>query len=107
MTVILVSSVIVLLLSWIISGLSIVVITATVSTLLFCARKFGYFCKFNTLLVIEVIGIILTGLLRSMFGDFNLLNMLLIVLVRAIFIGICYYDISQYVYVKERKRKDS
>lgn len=102
-----IATLVVLLLSLKFSGMNIAAITSIISTALFCSRKIGHFCKLNNLLIIEGIGIFLTVAVWLLFKGFMWKRFLALTLLRVIFLGICYYDIKNFVYVKEIHRKDN
>ena len=87
-------------------GLSVLTIGSLVSTALFCSRKIGHFCKLNSVLAIEGISLFITIAWQMLFNDIVWSRMLLSITFRLIFIGLCYYDITTYVYVKEIHRKE-
>lgn len=102
----LISSCIVLILTWITQGFSVLSICATVSTALFCGRKIGHFCRKTTLYVLEGIGLILTFTFRILFKSYSWKIALVALLLRAIFLGICLYDMTNFIYVKEIHRRE-
>lgn len=108
MTVILVAVAITWLCTAIVSGFSWITVASLISSLMFSGRKIGYFCKLTHLLVIEGIGFFLTYVMESVFNkvvDWKQLALLFII--RTVFILISWYDITQIVYTKEERRKDS
>lgn len=86
--------------------LSIATIGALISTGLFCSRKFGHFCKMSSLLVIEGVSGFITVMWLMLFGNLNWARLLSYVAVRLVFLGVCYYDMTNYTYVKEIHRKE-
>ncbi len=84
---------------------SMVSILSLVSTCLFLSRKIGHFCKIKTLLGLEIVGLFLDTVYKCMFSKFSWLQFLPTVLLRLVFIGIAYYDMTVFVYVKEKHRK--
>lgn len=103
----LISSAVLLILTWWKSGFNILSILATISTLLFCSRKVGHFCQFKTLAGLEGTGAFLQVMMWLVFKRFHLVKFLLIVAFRLIFLAIALYDIKMFVYVKEVHRKDN
>lgn len=100
------------LLTWIatlwLGGFGWVSVASLISSLMFCGRKIGYFCKLTHLLVIEGIGFFLMFVWESVFNKvIDWKQLILIFLVRCIFILICWFDMTQWVYVREERRKDN
>lgn len=77
-----------------------------ISTGLFCSRKLGHFCKLSSILAIEGVSCFLCVVWGLLFGTLNWVKMLLYLAVRIVFILICYYDMTNYTYVKEIHRKE-
>lgn len=88
-------------------GLSIVTVGTLISTLMFCARKIGHFCKFSTVCVIEGLSLFTDFMWSALWSNNKLSVVLLTLLLRLIFIGVCYYDSYKIVYVKEIHRKET
>lgn len=105
MNAILISCAILLLITWIQQGFNLVSIMCTFTTLLFCSRKVGHFCKFNTLVVTECLTIFLVTVIQMLFKKFVLIKLVILLIIRLIFFGICLYDMTMFVYVKEKRRK--
>lgn len=105
MNTLLISTVVILIITWFIQGFNLVSILATIGTALFCARKAGHFCRFNTLVVLECVGIFLVTVTQMLFKNFVLSKLLVTIVLRCIFLCICLYDMKVYVYVKEVHRK--
>ncbi|MBQ2885873.1 MAG: hypothetical protein IJE43_19280 [Alphaproteobacteria bacterium] len=88
-------------------GFSIIVVGTLISTLIFCSRKIGHFCKFSTICILEGLSLF-TGFMWSALWGSNKLSIVVITIIcRAIYIGICYYDIYKIVYTKEIHRKET
>jgi hypothetical protein len=95
------------LLTFIDYGFGIVSILVTITTGMFCCRKFGYFCKPTTLVVIEGIGIFLSTMLKMLFKSFVLSRFIILILLRLIFFAVVAYDVKTFIYVKEVHRKEN
>ncbi len=106
MNLLLMETIIVWLFTALLHGLDIVTVAALISTLLFCSRKFGHFCKFSSLAGIEGVALFLLTMTQILFQHFSISKFLLTVLLRTVFLGICLYDMKVYVYVKEKHRRD-
>ena len=87
-------------------GLSIETLGALISTSLFCSRKIGHFCKLNTLVAIECISMFLTIAWGMLFKSIQWSRILFCIVIRLIFLAVCYYDTKEWVYVKEVHRKE-
>ena len=105
MTGIIIATIVVWVITVLVKGFGIVAITSLISTGLFCARKIGYFCKLSSLLTWEIMGLALSIVVSLLFKNVNIGEFLLVCLLRCIHIGICYYDMANYVYVKEIVQK--
>lgn len=90
---------------YLLQGFNLVAVTATVSTLLFCARKIGYFCKISVLAGIELAGVFLYCVWQILFKDMNVWLLALTVVVRLVFMAVVYYEIHNYIYVKKVIKK--
>lgn len=84
---------------------NMITILSFVSTGLFMSRKVGHFCKMNTLLGLEFVGLFLDTAYRCIVHRFDWKVFLITLILRAVFIGVAYYDMTVYVYVKEKHRK--
>lgn len=91
--------------TWFVEGFTVLTIMATVATVLFCSRKVGHFCKYNTLIALEGVGTFLTLVIQAVFDKFVLSRFLITVVLQVIFLAVAYYDTHTYVYVKEIRRK--
>lgn len=87
-------------------GLSLITLGTIVSTGLFCSRKVGHFCKMNTLLVIEGISLFITVAWQLLFNSFSQTRFIICIILRILFLWICYYDMTKFTYVKEIHRKE-
>lgn len=87
-------------------GLSLITIGSIVSTGLFCSRKIGHFCKLSTLLIIEGISLFITVAWQLLFNSFSWPRFIICIILRIVFLWICYYDMTQFTYVKEIHRKE-
>lgn len=87
-------------------GISMISIGTLISTVLFCSRKVGHFCKLNTLIVIECVSLFLGIVWQILFKDINWFKVILCIALRLIFLAVCYYDTKEWIYVKEVHRKE-
>ena len=101
MTGMIVSVIILCIGNWILFGFSFATVLATVATLLFCGRRFGYLCTLPTLLKCDCIGLMLTTVLSLLFHKFILWKFVTYIIVRVVFYAIVGYDIKEYVYKEE------
>lgn len=99
-------SIILLITTWFVQGLNFATIMAIVSTTMFCCRKFGYFCKPNSLVVMESVSLFITVVMQLLFKRFNILTFIIIVIMRALFLWIVYYDTEAFVYVSKEVRRE-
>lgn len=102
----LIGSGVLLILTYIVIGFNMLSIAATISTGLFCARKVGHYCKLNNLIVIEGLGAFMCLMIQLVFSNFNAIKFIIVLILRVVFIIVCYREITGYVYVKEIRRKE-
>lgn len=108
MNILIVLTFLTVLLTWKVAGVCSVAVTAFVAWLLFAARKVGYFCKLGRLLMVEGVGLFLLALFQLMTKNVDIKLWMLLILARGSSILLMRYDIKNFVYVtEERKREDS
>jgi hypothetical protein len=73
---------------------------------MFLARKFGLFAKPRHMLIIECLVLFLSIVLHVMLKNVSISEVVLLILVRAMFYLLVLFDTMQYVYVKEVHRKE-
>lgn len=76
-----------------------------VPTVLFAARKFGIHVKLSNIITCEALFLFFSITFRLLFHHFSWVPFLLSILIRAIFIIVCVYDDTVYVYVNEERKK--
>ena len=91
--------------SWYVLGFSFWTISFVISTVMFCARIIGYKCKSGTVIALECFGAFITIILRLLFHKLVLMECLITLLLRVIFILFVLYDNHCYVYVQEKRRR--
>lgn len=96
-----------LLLTWKFAGFSFCSIAAIITWILFTGRKIGYFCKMNTLIMFEFIGMFFTITFQLITKNVRISVWVGAIILRLIFLGIAKYDMTAFVYVTEEKRKDT
>lgn len=89
-----------------VQGFNLWTLTSLCATGLFCARKIGHFCKLGSLVGFEFVGGVLTVVFQLLFHRFELVEFIIVVLLRVVFIGVWVYDKNMYVYDTRRVRKD-
>lgn len=107
MNLLIIMSFIIFTITWFVQGFNFATIMSLISTILFCARKVGHFCKFKNIVVLEVTGMFLTFLFQLLLKRFNFWECLMVIVLRCAFLAIIEYDMKMYVYVSEEKRKDA
>lgn len=95
-----------LILTWKWIGFSFCSIAATFTWFLFAGRKIGYFCKMNTLLTWEFVGIFFMVTFQLITKNVQIDMWIKAIVLRLIFLGIAKYDMKNFVYIVEEKRKD-
>lgn len=92
--------------SMFVQGFNLWTIGAFISTLMFCGRKVGYFCKYQHLVTIEIVTGFITIVFQLVFKHFVLLQFIIMLILRLVFLGIALYDKVAYVYFQEIRRKE-
>ena len=87
--------------SWWLFGFSFATVLCTISTLMFCGRKIGYWCNPNKIYALEGVGVFITIMFRLLLHKFVLWRVVLYVLCRLVFLFIMYYDNTEFVYIHE------
>lgn len=88
-----------------INGFCLYNVMLIVPTVMFALRKFGIHFKYSTIMGVEIFFLFFSISYRLLFHRFHLVPLILCILVRVIFIIICFYDDTVYVYVNEERKK--
>jgi hypothetical protein len=88
-----------------INGFSLYNVLLIVPTLMFSARKIGIHVKFGNIVATEVLMLFFSLVWRCLFHKVHIIKLLLSILVRAVFLIICIYDDTVFVYVNEERKK--
>lgn len=88
-----------------INGFCLYSVALIIPTIMFSVRKFGIHMKLGNIVACEVLFIFFSVVWRLMFHKLSLLRLLLCILVRIVFICICVYDDTVFVYVSEERKK--
>lgn len=99
---ILLSAIAILIVSCIVGGFNLATVLAITGTIMFCGRKFRYYAKIEHLITLEVLGLFLTVMVALIFKRFDLTQTIVYCVLRVIYLGICTYEIKQYVYVDKK-----
>jgi hypothetical protein len=92
-------------LGFFINGFTLYNVMLLIPTLMFSARKVGIHIKFGNIVAAEVLLLFFSLMWRCLFHKFHIVRFLLSILVRAVFLIICIYDDTVYVYVNEERKK--
>lgn len=95
-----------LILTWKWIGFNFCSIAAALTWSLFAGRKIGYFCKMNTLLAWEFVGVFFMVTFHLITKNVQIDMWIKAIVLRLIFLGIAKYDMKNFVYIVEEKRKD-
>lgn len=103
LTALIVISFILYVLTIIVRGIGIYAIFPLIATIMFSMRKVGVFISFNNIMLVEIIPLVLSTVFKLLFKQFSWLELILTLVLRAIFIGIVVYDSKAYVYHTEER----
>jgi hypothetical protein len=92
-------------LGFFINGFTLYSVSLIIPTLMFSARKTGIHVKFGNIVATEILLLFFSLVWRCIFGKFNLIRLLLSIVVRAVFLIICIYDDTVFVYVNEERKR--
>ena len=92
-------------LGFVINGFTLYNVVLIVPTIMFSVRKIGIHVKFGNIMVVEIMFLFFSFMWRCLFHKFHIIKFLLSILVRAVFIIICIYDDTVFVYVNEERKK--
>ena len=96
-------SFIIFILTVVVNGIGLYVIFPLIATIMFSLRKIGVFVNFNNVLVVEILPLFLATVFELIFGNFNIVELLITIALRCVFIGIFVYDTKAYVYMTEER----
>ncbi len=92
-------------LGFVVNGFTLYSVITIVPTVMFAIKKFGIFPKMGNIIACEVIFLFFSITWRVLFHKFSIVKLLLTLLLRAIAVGVAYYDSVAYVYTTEEKKK--
>lgn len=92
-------------LGFVINGFTLYGVSLIIPTLMFSARKVGIHIKYGNIIAAEVLLLFFSLVWRLLFHKFYVVKFLLSILVRAVFLIICIYDDTVFVYVNEERKK--
>ena len=92
-------------LGFFINGFTLYSLSLIIPTIMFSARKFGIHIKFGNIIAAEILLLFFSLVFRLIFHKLSIVKLLLSILVRAVFLIICIYDDTAYVYVSEERKK--
>lgn len=90
---------------WFVAGFSLYSILIVIPVICFISRKVGYHIKFSSIVAFEVILLFLHFTLMFIFVEIKWLQLLFLLLIRAVFIITVLYDDTAYVYVSEERKR--
>ncbi len=88
-----------------INGFCLYNVLLIIPTVMFAIRKFGIHIKYSTIIGVEILFLFFSISYRLLFHNFHIVALLLCILVRAVFLVICIYDDTVYVYVNEERKR--
>lgn len=88
-----------------VNGFCLYAIMTLVPTILFAIRKLGIHIKCGNILACEIIFLFFSVSYRLLFHKFVIAQLLISLVIRMIFLGICLYDDTVYVYVNEERKR--
>lgn len=88
-----------------IHGFSLYALGLIIPTLMFSVRKVGIHIKFGNIVAADILLLFFSVVFKLIFHKFSFVKFLLGILVRAVFLIVCIYDDTVYVYVNEERKK--
>lgn len=92
-------------LSLIAKGVSLYSILLLIPTSMFAVRKVGIHIKAGKIAVCEGLFLFFSISLSAIFGKLNIIRVLITVVLRIIFLIICFYEDTVYVYIQEERKR--
>lgn len=92
-------------LGFVINGFTLYSVSLIIPTLMFSARKVGIHIKYGNIIAAEMLLLFFSLVWKLLFHKFYVVKFLLSILVRAVFLIICIYDDTVFVYVNEERKK--
>ena len=89
--------------TWIVKGFRLYLLFPLIATIMFAVRKLNIHVKFNNIIVCEALPLFLNTMFEWLFKSFVLKELIIVIVLRAIFIGIVVYDSLVWVYIQEEK----
>lgn len=93
-------------LGFFVKGICLYNILLIIPTAMFAGRKIGFYKKWTSSLVVEVLLLLFSVVWSLLFHKFIWWKYLLILILRIISIGIIFYDDSVYLYIREEYTDD-
>lgn len=90
---------------FVINGFTLYSVSLIIPTLMFSSRKVGIHIKYGNIIAAEVLLLFFSLVWKLLFHKFYVVKFLLSILVRAVFLIICIYDDTVFVYVNEERKK--
>lgn len=101
--------IIITLVIWILSmvakGVCLYSILLIIPTIMFAARKFGWHAKLGAIIGVELFLLFFSVVWTLLFGHMNWIRLLICLILRVVFWGICIYDDITFVYISEERRR--
>lgn len=96
-------SVILLILTLVNEGFGIYILFPAIAVIMFSVRKVGVYVKFNNIILCEALPLFFATVFKLLFKSFNLVEFIITLVLRCVFIGIVVYDSKAYVYITEER----
>lgn len=96
-------SVVLYILTLIVRGFGLYALFPLAAVIMFSSRKVGIYVRFNHIIVCEALPLFFSTVFKCLFGKFDLVELLLTLVLRCIFIGIVVYDSKVWVYDTEER----
>ena len=90
---------------FVVNGITLYAFMLIVPTIMFSIRKVGVHMSMGSIVGIEVFFIIVSTIMKVLFNNFSLIELVLTIIIRAVFLIVVLYDDTVYVYVNEERKR--
>lgn len=90
---------------FVVNGVTLYAFMLVVPTVMFSIRKVGVHMSMGSIIGIEVFFIIVSTIMKVLFNNFSLVELILTIIIRAVFLIVVLYDDTVYVYVNEERKR--
>lgn len=100
-----VTSLILWIVGFFINGFCLYNFMLLIPTIMFAVRKVGIHVKYGNIVATEILMLFFSITWRLLFHNFSIIEFLLTIIIRIVFICVVIYDDTVFVYVSEERKK--